>query len=489
MSMSEEQSRPDRIAVALVLVMLVWLPLPLGSNRDWAVGIFVVGVGVIGLLWAYSRWQQSNKHEHNPAWRPALIMVGALLATQLWVAVQWLAGYTVDVGATFQHLMLGLAYSLLFLIVVALFHTRNRITLLLATLVVSGTLQAFYGAFMTLSGVEWLVLGPKNSYLGVATGTFVNRNHLAGYLELTLACGIGLLLALRDGRPINWRNSLEVLLGPKARLRLALVIMVIALVMTHSRGGNIGFFVGLLAVGSLFVIRNRENRTRNIVILLSIVLIDMLVISQYFGFERLKNRLVETRLTDVVVDGEVLARANELRDDVVLQSIPLINERPFAGHGAGSFEAVFQRFPDHDIPLHFDHAHNDFVQFVAEFGLIGSAPLAFFVVLALWHAFRALWRRESAYCSGVGFGAAMGIIALTIHSATDFNLQIPANAATFVVLCAIAVLAGNHTRRQRHRRHRSHEPEAAEAPEHANDWAQITEAAAISNRSPSQSQL
>lgn len=454
--MSEARPLLDRVAVALVLLMLVWLPLPLGSNRDWAVGIFVAGMGGIGMLWTLSQWrqaqgQQAGTIERNLAWAPGRLLAAALLATQGWVAVQWLGGYTVDVGASFRYLMLGLAYTLLFVVVLSLFHTRSRITLLLATLVVSGTLQAFHGAFMTLSGIEWHIIGPKTSYIGDATGTFVNRNHLAGYLELTLACGIGLLLALRDGRQINWRNSLELLLGPKARVRLALVIMVIALVMTHSRGGNIGFFAGLLVVGALFVLRNREHRARNILILLSIVLIDVLVISQYFGLDRLKDRLVGTRLTDVVIDGELVATANELRDDVVLQSIPLIQERPFTGHGAGSFEAAFQRFPDHSIPLHFDHAHNDYIQFIAEFGLIGTVPLVLFVALALWHALKALLRRESAYCSGVGFGAAMGIIALAVHSATDFNLQIPANAASFVVLCAIAVLAGNHTKRQRRR--------------------------------------
>jgi peptidoglycan/LPS O-acetylase OafA/YrhL len=66
------------------------------------------------------------------------------------------------------------------------------------------------------------------------------------------------------------------------------------------------------------------------------------------------------------------------------------------------------------------------------------------VLLALWQALRELWRRQSTYRSGVGFGAAMGLMALLVHSSTDFNLQIPANAATFVVLGAIAVLAGHH---------------------------------------------
>lgn len=438
----------ERWLIASVLILLVWLPLPLGSNRDWAVGVFLVWVGILGMGFAAQQARQGDGKRRYPSWRSGLILTGLLLAAQAWVAVQWLGGLTADIGSTFQYLMLGVAYSLLFLVVISLFHTRNRLTLLLVTLVISGTLQAFYGAFMTLSGVEWLLFGPKRSYIGDATGTFINRNHLAGYLELTIACGIGLLLALRDGRPINWRNSLELLLGPKARLRLALVIMVIALVMTHSRGGNIGFFVGLIAVSSIFILREREHRARNTLILLSIVLIDILVVSQYFGLERLKNRLVETRLTDVIVDGEVVATANELRDDVVLQSIPLLKDRPLAGHGAGSFEVVFPRVADSTIPLHFDHAHNDYVQFGVEFGLLGSLPLALFVLLALWHALKALWRRDSLYCSGVGFGAAMGIIAIMVHSATDFNLQIPANAATFVVLCAVAVLAGHHSKRR-----------------------------------------
>lgn len=459
--MDEHHSRFERLLVGLVLCVLVGLPLPLGSNRDWAIGIFVAVLGAIGLGCAIVRSRQRAPRAGNAAWRPGLPMVVALLATQCWVAIQWLGGLTLDPGATFRSLSLGLAYCLLFVVVIELFHTRSRLTLLLATLVVSGTLQAFYGALMTLSGVEWLLVGPKASYLGDATGTFINRNHLAGYLELTLACGIGLLLALRDGRPINWRSSLELVLGPKARLRMALVIMVIALVMTHSRGGNIGFFVGLVLVAGIFVVRNREHRARNVAILLSIVVIDVLIVSQYFGLERLKNRLVDTRLTDVVVDGAVVATANELRDDVVLQSLPLVRERPLTGHGAGSFEAVFPRFPDHRIPLHFDHAHNDYVQFVVEFGVFGSLPLAAFVALALFHAFKALWRLDSTYGSGVGFGAAMGIVALGVHAATDFNFQIPANAATFVVLCAIAVLAGHHTKRSRSRPSRVEEPPAS----------------------------
>lgn len=443
-------SRLERFCVATTLAFLIWLPLPLGSNVDWAIGLLVLLIAALGGCWALLRLVDPNAPTRQAqTLKAGLPLLGLLLATQLWVATQWLAGLTVDTGATFQYLMLGLSYSLLFLLIVSLFHTRKRLTWLLATLVVSGTLQAFWGSLMTLSGVEWLLVGPKDSYLGVATGTFVNRNHLAGYLEMTLACGIGLLLALRDDRPFSWLNLLELLMGPKARLRLALVVMVIALVMTHSRMGNVAFFASLLLVGGLFVLVEKQNRIRNSLILVSLVLIDILVISQYFGLERLKDRLVNTRLNDVVVDGEVVQQANEVRDNVFGYAIPLLKERPLIGQGAGSFEAVFPKYPGDDIRLHFDHAHNDYLQFAIEYGLVGLLPLAVFVMFALWLALRALFRRQSVYRSGVGFAAAMGIISLLIHSASDFNLQIPANAATLVALCAIAVLAGSHHKQRR----------------------------------------
>lgn len=128
----------ERLLVAFVLLFLVWLPLPLGSNRDWAVGVFVTGMGILGLIWAFLQWRHTEVFRFNPAWRPALPLFGLLCTAQVWVAAQWLGSVTVDEGATFQYLMLGIAYSLLFLLTVSLFHTRTRLTLLLATLVVSG---------------------------------------------------------------------------------------------------------------------------------------------------------------------------------------------------------------------------------------------------------------------------------------------------------------------------------------------------------------
>lgn len=433
--------RLERLIVAGVLGLLVWLPVPLGSNRPWSAALFGLAVGVLLLLWGVVLLRDPNRrywHSMQLAWP----MIGLLAFTQLWVGLQWAFGLTTDVGETMAYWVLGMAYLGLFLLVLGLFKTRRRLSILLGVLVVNGVVHAFYGAMLVLTEVEWLRIGPDSG--GVVSGTFVNRNHMAGYLEMTLACAIGLLLALRENRAFRWHHLAGLLIGPKAWMRLALVIMVIALVMTHSRMGNAAFFTSLLVVGGVFTLLTPTNRLRNALILVSVLAVDLLVISQWFGLEELQSRLVATQIEDQVIDGEVVRRENVSRDDVVVYALPQLRERPVAGFGAGSFETSFQRFPGRDITGLFDHAHNDYLQFAIEYGLVGVLPLAGFVIFGLWHGVRALMDTQSVYRSGVGTGALMGLVALLIHSFTDFNLQIPANAALFVVLAAVAVLSRSH---------------------------------------------
>lgn len=470
--MSQTRSRLETSLIISTLALLLWLPLPLGSNREWSAALFCLLTALLCGGWSLLQLQKG--HTFNPALKPALPLFGLLLAVQAWALIQWLTGISTDPSRTVHYLMLGIGYSLLFILIIGLFYTRKRLTLLAGTLVVSATLQGFYGSLMTLSGIEWLFFVPKESGQGVATGTFVNRNHLAGYLVMTLGIGIGLLMALRDGAPFRWTSLLELLIGPKARLRLGLVVMVIALVMTRSRMGNTAFFAALILIGSIFVLINQENRLRNSLILASLILIDVLVISQFFGLDKLKDRLTGTRFTDrvelramptstdssstdvkqQVVVKEVVEKKNVIRTDVFAYVIAQITERPLTGFGAGAFESSFQRYPGPEVSGHFDHAHNDYLQFTAEYGLTGLLLLACFVLSAFYQALKALWHRQSWYRSGMGFGASMAILGLMIHSFSDFNLQIPANAATFVTVCAMAILAGHH--RKTRRRHSEH---------------------------------
>lgn len=443
-------NRYEASLIVALLIFLVLIPLPLGSNRLWAMGSIAMVIGVLGCLWAVGLWL--GKIRPSKALKPGLRLFFVLLAVQLWVAMQWMFGITADPAATAVSLVLGVSYSLLFLLIISLFSTRTRLIVLLGVLVVSGTVQGFYGTFMALSGFEWRLFGETISSNSTANGTFVNRNHFAGYIELTLACGIGLMMALRSTEPWSWASTIEVIMGPKARLRLALVILVIALVMTRSRGGNVAFFTAMLAMSAVFIVRNRKNRRRNILILLSLILIDTLVISQYFGLEKLKDRIVNTRLVDRVktvevnhIPVEIVQKANEIRGQVMIDAMPLAMKNPIVGQGAGSFETTYSQYADVSVRLHFDHAHNDYLQFFIEYGAIGAVLLAIFIGWVLYYALAALWQTRSLFRNGLGLGISIGLVSIMIHSFTDFNLQIPANAATFITLCAIAVLTQQHS--------------------------------------------
>lgn len=444
-----------------LLIVLAWLPLPLGSNRPWSLAIMHIAVLSIALVWLlqYVRGRVVISESLKRAW-PIVLLLALLV---LWVNIQaWplplsllealspnafaihapLTDYpslSLNPQATQEAAINTLCYALIFCLTLQLVTSRQRLKQLMLVIIFSGLFQAAYGSLMSLSGLEYGFFHQKYTYLGVATGTFINRNHLAGYLEMSLALGIGLLLGeLVTHHAVNWRDSvrrlLRTLLGRKVLVRLALAIMVIGLVLTHSRMGNSAFFISLTATGLLYLLARKlmsgTSISRNsIIFFASLLVIDMLIVGNFFGVEAVVERLQGTSAN------------TEQRVDVTQNSLAIIRDYPLTGIGAGSYYSVYPQYSSSAIRTHYDHAHNDYVEFTAELGLIGMVLLALIVVLAFKAAVTALFKRRDKLMQGVAFAGTMGITAIMIHSAVDFNLQIPANAALFMVLLALAVMS------------------------------------------------
>lgn len=438
----------ERMIVLLMLMSLLLLPWPFGLTPDVAKASLVVWFLLLGLLWAiYLLRSGAPVFVGRQLTRVAWIGIGLLLLVQAWVALQ--LNWTLSLYHTSMSLQLGLVYTLIFAMVLSLFYTRRRLLTLASVLIIGGTFQAFYGATMVLSHYEMIWGYEKLASVGSASGTFVNRNHFAGYLEMTIAIAIGVMLALRTGEPWSWRGLLELLLSPKLLIRLALVVMVIGLVMSQSRMGNTAFMLSLLLTGLLFIVITKQNRSRNLIILASLVVIDVLIISQFFGLERLKDRITQTEISVSTESGSLVVDVNDLRGLGVKQSMPLAWESALTGQGAGTFEIAFMPYAGLDFGGHFDHAHQDYLQFWIEYGAFGWMLLALFVLISSWYAFKAMRMKDSKIRSGLGFGLLMAIITIAIHSFSDFNLQIPANAITFIVVCAMAILTVFHRRMHR----------------------------------------
>ncbi len=457
-----------------LLALLVWLPLPFASNQLWAEAIFEICIALIAAVWLLG-WKRM-KVEHSESFagaRPLLWVLGIWLVYLACMLIPLppslhlilspesytqyrLAGIdswtplSVDPYSGFLYWLKSVAYALLFVLILLLVNSKQRLVLLAFTMVLSGLFQAFYGSIMTLSGLEYGFVIKKAAYLGFATGTFVNRNHLAGYLEMTLAIGIGLLLAswTSSDKIRTWRQRVRslvtLLLSAKLLLRLMLAIMVIALVLTRSRMGNTAFFSGMLLAGMLSLLMFRaqtgsvremfaKRETRSTVILLSsLMVIDLFIVGTWFGVEKVVARIEQSSMTN---DAD--------RVEVSQNTISLLRDYPLFGTGGGSFHAVYPRYRPQSVVSYYDHAHEDYLEIAADTGLAGLGLLGTMVLMSLGGALRALYRRRDPLMRGMAFASVMGIIALLIHSTVDFNLQIPANAATFMVILALGWIALN----------------------------------------------
>lgn len=469
----------QRLFYAL-LALLLWLPLPFASNRLWAEALFEIWAALLGLLWLLG-WQRK-------AVMPGAAVSGAkpmlwllaiwllyLALTQLPLPLSWRLVLSPESAAmyqlagvngwaplslypyeTFLYWMKSFSYALLFVLTLLLVNSKQRLVLLAYALVLSGLFQAFYGSIMTLSDVEYGFFAKKDAYQGFATGTFVNRNHLAGYLEMILAIGIGLMMATSSTgeTAMTWRQHarslINLLLSQKLMLRLMLAMMVIALVLTRSRMGNTAFFSSMLVAGlfCLLVFRvqsasvremfSRRETRATVILLSSLMVIDLFIVGAWFGVEKVMARIEQSSMSH---DAD--------RVEVSLNTIKLWRDYPLVGSGGGSFHVVYPRYRPETIGAYYDHAHDDYLEIAADTGIVGLGLLGLMVLVSFLAALAALKRRRDTLMRGMAFAPVMGIMALLIHSTVDFNLQIPANAATFMVVLALGWIALNLDKRQR----------------------------------------
>ena len=464
----------DRLLLAF-LALVVWLPLALGRTVTFLYGVTAFWAGLILLVWLvqYARGRRRIPVAARRAW-PALLILAAWLLFVLLQLVPlpldlvaaispkaaWAHQLTyhpgqgepwvtlsVDPHRTLVSLHRSVTLALFFLLVLLLVRRFSHLRWLAGALVFAGTLTAVLG----LAGY---LLGWKSMYDGSLTATFANRNHLADYLALCIAAGIGLLLAqmgeggaARERRELL-RRTLDWIMSGKMRLRAYLLLMTVAIILTHSRMGNTAFFVSLLVAGILALLLMRRKTRGMVILLASLVVIDIFIVGSFVGINRVVERLEKTSL------------AHETRDEVVRDTITYWRDFPTTGSGLGTFPIAFPLYKGSDIPLTYRTTHNDYLQFASESGTLGLLLVGGFVVLSLAVSLLALRKRRVPWAQGAAFALLMGSVALLIHSSVEFNLQMLANAATYMILAGMGWVAlflpaeGQHCgiarRRKRH---------------------------------------
>ena len=421
----------SRIIFILLCAILIWAPVPLGSNRAWAWGLLQIFIGSAFALHLLHCW---NHGAALFAARKFWLPLSPLLLLLLWLILQSLQllpsadpyQTTIMAGKT--------VFFLLWCSLLLNYCTgHQRLRLLAIAIVLSGALQAFYGVVVQLAQFDVSpVIGMNEG--NRARGSFVYQNHFANYLALSLSVAIGLLLSQLSSERTqrNWRqlfrDILSTMLSAKMMLRLAMILMVIGLVMSRSRMGNAAFFTALILVALLALWFYKRPPALLKPLVVSILLLDMLLVSSMFGLEKLQERYQDTSFV------------SEARDEVVRDSLPLLSEHAWTGSGGGTFYSIFPAVQPQAYSGFYDHAHNDYLQFAIELGIPVTSLLLVWLLWLSYLALQVMRTHDHKLERGLSFAALMALVHMALHSTVDFSLQAPANALLFLTILMLILL-------------------------------------------------
>jgi O-antigen ligase len=289
-------------------------------------------------------------------------------------------------------------------------------------LVVLGFVEAAFGMAQVSAG--W----PNAE----GTGTYTNRDHFSGMLEMILP------LAIMFGWAILRRNrdSFEQSIWPAIQVCVvwaAAALMLVAIVYSMSR---MGFFVALC---SLFVtgalsfgprLPSRNFRT---------VSLTMLAFGSLALFIFLPPDQLVARFAEMSASGKITA---DTRLYFWKETFSLIDEFRWFGCGLGGFESTFLKYQGIVNGYRVEMSHNDYLQYLAELGLIGYGILVAAIVGVLIPVIKGIIHGEDENRRLLLVGCAGSFVAIGLHSFVDFNLYIPANAMILAWIAGVASING-----------------------------------------------
>jgi putative inorganic carbon (hco3(-)) transporter len=349
------------------------------------------------------------------------------------------AGYlSFEPYVTRGHLLILLACFVAFYFAQIVSQDRRRKKIFIASLVGLGTFEAFYGLVQYLTGWQQIFTYVKKFDLEDATGTYINRNHYAGFLEMILPFSLALVfyeyarLRGNRGRSMNFRKLIAKSGLQSLILWLCVsVILCAALIFSRSRMGILAASSSVLVIFALIVISRFHGRTSSLLAAMFIVL--SIGLALWIGPGPIVSRFQSV--------GDEYSPNGPSRMSIWRDALPLIQHHPWLGTGLGTFPIAYTSGQATFLTQFVNHAHNDYLELAVDLGIPATFVLFASVFLILARAVRAFLFGEGDFERVVALGCVGSIVAILLHSFADFNLYIPANALLFSAILGLAVSA------------------------------------------------
>jgi len=422
-------TRPEYLQSTIffgLLGLLLLGPLAFGAVESWAIFILEAGSIALFVLWAI-RQAVSDELQlmRSNAFAPMLAF-GALISFQL------AFGQTAYSAATISTVLLYGGYALLSFLGVQSLQRSWQWSKLLAGFSLYGFVLATFALIqgLTSNGKLYWLRTPRVG--GWIYGPYVNHNHYAGLMEMLMPFALVMFLSPRMRRQ------------HKAMAALAAAMMATTIFICGSRGGMLAFAVQMAVLVTVLI--NQRNSGKMALAVGAFLLLAFALLAW------LGSRELVARMTSIPVDlRSELSGGTRLSID--RDCLRMFLQKPITGWGLGVFPEIYPQFRSFYTNLVIDKVHNDYLQLLVETGTIGFCVMIWFLLAVCRLAAKKLRVWPSDVKTDVTLAAMLGISGILAHSFVDFNLQIPANAALFFVLCAIAGMKPHSERRHSQHHH------------------------------------
>lgn len=435
----------SRAIYVLLSVMLIFSAIAFGAVDVWMIGVNSILAGLIVIFWLIDALKTKEfKFNTNILQVPVLGLIVIGIIQLLPLGGSGSAGEilsippssTVSLNPYLTRLfVIQLLIAFVFLAASQTFiNNRKRFQSMSLTMIIFSSILAFYGILQYLTNPENLY-GIRPFGQSSPFASFFNKHHFAAFMEMTLGLTLGLLFgdATRQNKKIF--------------LIIAAVIMGMSILLTGSRGG----IISLLGVFGFVIIwnfvKNREVRNlnanaelkrfflrRNLLLFgggFAFVIILFFAVLFIGGDESLLRGFGLSGAEGDVTTG---------RSHFWSVALKIFFAHPIIGAGFDAFGVAFTRYDTWSGAFRVEQAHNDYLQILADAGILGFACIASFIFLLFKQGIQSIRTHTDKFVMNGSIGALAGCFGILIHSFFDFPLRTPSNALFFLMMATLATV-------------------------------------------------
>ena len=386
--------------------LIIFSPIAFGSVPGWAKAIIhlIAVISASLFLVANILNQHTTKSQRIDLYLPIFLISLVVIVSAI---------FSVHFETSLWASFLFFDYIIFFYLLINIFYTRNQLRQIVSTIIIMGFFISLVGIIYKLSGNNFFSWEYENKLNpGRLTALYVNPDHMAGYMEMAIPLAFGFMT--------TGINNLK-----RFGIIIAIFMMFIALVFSLSRGAWLGLASATIFLVLGFKLHRRVNRKMLITMLITLLIVFMIILSSPMvikGIRSFKDKF------DTISDRITVWRG----------AIDMIKDYPMLGTGPGTFGLVFTQYQPPGLNRHYTMAHNDYLHFTAEVGIF-FIPVAIWMVILFYKRGLKKSKTKSRLVKGTTLGAIAGVTAILVHSISDFNLHIPANAILFTILAGIGV--------------------------------------------------